>query len=127
MRMRSFSGAVVALLAVVLLLAGCADPKLKKLSAGITQDSTFKILGQGPTVYPDSIRVRHGYVNEGYFTDGQLIQVYFYGRKPLAGPDSVVRKGITPVVFVMDTLRGWGWDYWDSVAAAHRIKVPPKD
>ena len=35
-------------------------------------------------------------------------------------------RSMTPVVAVNGALQGWGWAYWDSVAAANKYEVPPK-
>jgi hypothetical protein len=35
-------------------------------------------------------------------------------------------RNMEPVIVIDGKLAGWGWSYWDSLAAAHKIPVAPK-
>lgn len=100
-----------------LALAACRgdDQRLKTLAVGISKDSVTAAMGSAPERrYP-------------YLDQGQFIEALLYRRPDAEGPmDELPRGDITPVVLIDSLVRGWGWKYWDSVAAQHRIEVIPK-
>jgi len=95
-----------------LLLAACGDARLRKLSVGISKDSTIQIMG----AKPDRA--------EAYLTGGQAIEALFFGP---AGADSgqTPEEKLTPVVIVNGQLVGWGREEWQKVATEHNIQVKP--
>lgn len=98
-------------------IAGCerADPRLDGLTVGIGKDSAVSVMEGPPTVI------------EPYLINGQYIEGMYYARPGEADSASKAPRRMTPVVAVNGKLTGWGWDHWDSVAAANRIPVAPKE
>lgn len=112
----------------VLLLAvsACGDARVKKLDEGITRDSVLTILRDGqPQAGADSLP--HVYETARYLVNGRDYEVFYYTKgDEVAGADSLPAKKLTPIVFIDDTVSGWGWQYWDSVAASIRLPVKPR-
>ena len=98
-----------ALLLAMMLLGGCGDARLRKLSVGISKDSTMQIMGSRPDR------------TEAYLVEGRMIEALFYGK---AGADSgaTPEDKLTPVVLVDGALTGWGKDEWEKVAAENNIQ-----
>lgn len=115
-------------LAAVLLIgaAGCGDATIKKLSANITRDSAFKILASELAI-PD--QMPHIYKEDQYLVDGKFYTVSFYTNTDRKyASDSVAGSAIAdgdlvPLVFVNDTLTGWGWDHWSETASTINMTV----
>ena len=102
-------------------LAACGDSRLKELSAGITRDSLMTILAQGGQ---SGDTLPHVYRAEKYLSKGQMLEVLFYDRGDAnEGMATVPEAELTPIVLRSDTLLGWGWTYYDSVARDHNIAV----
>lgn len=111
-------GVVRAAVAVLLVAAvGCerADPRLKNLTVGITKDS---VGGAMEKAAPRK--------TERYLVAGQNIETLYFQKKGKTDPASLEDRNMSPLVMVDDKLAGWGWDFWDSVATAHNIKVAKK-
>jgi hypothetical protein len=104
------SNRILLLAATVLVVAACGDSRLRKLSVGISRDSTLQIMG----TKPDRA--------EAYLANGQTIEALFYGT---AGADSgtTPEAKLTPVVIVNGQLQGWGKEKWEKVAAEHGIRL----
>lgn len=104
-------------------LAACGDSRVKDLTAGISRDSTFAIMGTTPTA-ADSIPNIH---ERGvYLIDGSMYEVLLFPRDGDAHKgESLDDKEVTPLVFADGSLSGWGWSYWDSVATANKIPRRP--
>ena len=74
----------------------------------------------------------HIWAPEIHFIDGKWYKVSYYtptDRKQ--GSDSaqgniIPNDKLTPLVFVNDTLQGWGWERWEQVAATINVTVPPR-
>lgn len=101
----------------LVLTAACAreDARLKSLGVGISKDSAFIVME-----LPAEER------GEAYLIDGQYIEAFVVRKPGVQGPrDSLTREQATPVVVIGGQVTGWGWDHWDSVAAAHSIEVKP--
>jgi hypothetical protein len=118
-----------ALLASLLLgVAACGDATLKKLSVNITRDSALKLLS-ADAAPGDS--VPHVYRENQYLVDGKFYKIAFYtptDRKEMSDTASgtpIAEGELTPLVFVNDTLTGWGWDHWKEVAATINLPVTP--
>ena len=101
-------------LALVASLGGCerADSRLEKLTVGIAKDSVLKLMGTAPQRL------------DPYLVGGQYIEAMYFPRAGRA--DSVADRKTTPVIVISGQLRGWGWGYWDSAAAANNIQVAAK-
>ena len=100
----------VLLVAAIILLAACGDSRLRKLSVGMSKDSTILVMGGRPDRA------------EAYLTGGQMIEALFYGK---AGADSgaTPEAELVPVVIVNGQLQSWGKEEWEKVAAEHRIQI----
>lgn len=114
----------------MLLLVGCKDARLESLSANITRDSALKILS-ADAAPGDSLP--HIYREAQYLVDGRMYRVAYYtptDRKEVtdtvARGEALEERRLTPLVFVNDTLTGWGWDHWEEVAATINVTVPPR-
>jgi hypothetical protein len=109
--------------ALVVLLSGCGDSRIRKLSKGISRDSAMKILGGTPADSTPYI-----YHTSGFIVNGRRIDVLYYdvqGRKRFR--DSAPGEELTPVVLEKGQVEGWGWANWDSVAKSlNIIPIPHK-
>lgn len=101
---------------LVVFLAGCegGDPRIKDLAAGIGKDSATKVMKGPPTA------------TEPYLVNSQYIETMFYPKPGIADSAAKQPRNMTPIVVVNGKVTGWGWDVWDSVAAANKIEVPPR-
>lgn len=109
--------------ALLVTLVACGDARLKGLSAGISSDSTLKVMGTSVTG-ADSFSNVHERAK--YFSKGQSLDVFFYtrGGDEAAGTD-VPDDKLTPIVIQDGKLAGWGWRFWDSVRTSHQIQRRP--
>ena len=111
-----------AVLPVVLLLLAAAcqrgDARLDNLAVGISKDSVIAVMGGER---PSRI--------DPYLSGGQYIETMFFipVRARPEGTDTLPDRKRSPVVAINGAVAGWGWAFWDSVATAHRIVVPPKN
>jgi hypothetical protein len=108
---------VAGVVAFGVLVSGCErpDPRLKSLSVGITKDSVLKIMGAEKPRRLDP-----------YLIAGQYIEAMYYPKPGASSPEATQDRKMTPLIIVDNTLKGWGWTFWDSVASAHHIEVTPK-
>ena len=93
-------------------LGGCADTRLKKLTAGIPRDSAVAIMG-----------VEKPHRTDTYLIKGQYIEAMYYARPGKNPSDSIPDRKLSPIIVVNGTLRAWGWPQWDSIAGANGIIV----
>lgn len=105
------------LLALVVGLMGCeqADARLKNLHAGMALDSVVPAMDGAKAARTDP-----------FLYKGQYIQTMYFPRKGKSDSLSLTDRKMSPVVLIGGKVTGWGWDYWDSVAAANKIPVAPK-
>ncbi len=110
------AGAVVLAAVALATAAGCerGDPRLANLSPGISKDSVLTVMG-GPPHRLDP-----------YLSKGQYIEAMYYPRRAGSSGDDLQDRNMTPVVVINGNLAGWGWSWWDSTAADHRIEVAAK-
>lgn len=113
-------------------VAACGDAKLKKLSKEITSDSAFKLLRDEGKPATDS--APHIYRESRYFIDSKMYRVAYYtktDRKEATDSsekfEPLLDDELTPLVFVNDTLKGWGWRHWEEVAASIKLPLPPRN
>ena len=123
MRSHISSLAAAALLAV----AACSpsesesDPRLTKLTVGMSRDVALRVLGDSTS--GDSLA--NIYRREQYLFGGEPLEILFYSPQGLregqgaAAAESTLR----PVVLNMGRVTGWGWAHFDSVARTHEIRV----
>lgn len=120
-----------AVLATMLLgAAACGDARLRKLSENIPRDSAMKLLldeGAAPDSSP------HIYREARYLVDGRFYRIAYYTKTDRKEATDTLEKvepllddELSPLVFVNDTLTGWGWDHWEDVAASIKVPVPPR-
>ena len=94
-------------------IAACSrsDPRLEKLSAGISKDSVVSLMGPEKAERLDP-----------YLINGHYIEALYY-TKPGADSGKTPDRKMSPVVVVDGKLAGWGWERWDSIAKANKIVV----
>ena len=124
--MRSHTSLLTA--AALLAVAACApaesetDPRLAKLTVGMSRDVALRVLGDSGTTGDSLANI---YRREQYLFDGMPLEILFYSPAGLkegqgaAAPESTLR----PVVLNMGRVTGWGWAHFDSVARAHDIRA----
>jgi hypothetical protein len=125
----------VAALSAAAVLVACQDKRVKQLDTGITKDSAMSVIaqdlkpGSGPDAYPNV------YTRGQFLINGKTIEVLYFTPDNKKQPDINYQRGskdtiplrdLTPIVFVENRMAGKGWDFWDSVATANKIPVPPK-
>ncbi len=108
---------------LVLAFAACEDKRIRELTAGISKDSTLKILADGVPAVGDTIQ--NVYRHNQYLVAGKFFDIYLFDRnnRKLWGDPLVEDKELTPIVVVNDTLDGWGWDHMDEVTYKYKIQV----
>ncbi|HJU76000.1 MAG TPA: hypothetical protein VJ717_19815 [Gemmatimonadaceae bacterium] len=112
-----------ALAAAALLGVACGDARVKKLAEGIDRDSVLTILRDGQQAGADSLP--HVYENAAYLVNGVRYEVFYYTKgDEVAGVDSLPADRLTPIVLQNDTVSGWGWAHWDSVAKTINLTTP---
>lgn len=121
LRLSSRSTRLAILTAGALALSACGpDKRIKELSAGITRDSTLRIIGQGAR---DDSGLANVYRQEEYLKDGHMLEVLFFAPKgEKEGRDIVEAKILTPLVLQDGVLATWSWAGYDSVAAANGLQ-----
>lgn len=105
--------------------SACGDSRVKKLSEGIPRDSVLAILRDGGRqAGADSLP--HVYEVAAYLVNGVRYEVFYYTKgDEVAGADSLPPRKLTPIVLQNDTVSGWGWTHWDSVAKKIKLPLPP--
>ena len=101
-------------------LAACGTPeagaeRLEQLTEGISRDSLFRILGEGPlsASYADTMRVERGFRRSRYLVDGTMYDVIYVRDEPGDVSEAVEQSRETPIVLGKDgTVMGWGWKYY---------------
>ena len=110
------TGVALGLVASLMAVVGCerGDARLDRLTAGISKDSALALMAATPQR------------NDPFLVHGQYIEALYFPREGAAAADTATDRLMSPVVVINGTLAGWGWDFWDSVAAAHNIQVTAK-
>jgi len=95
-------------------LVGCerGNRRVETLTVGIGKDSALALMGGQATVVGP------------YLVNSQYIETFLFPIDGKTDSVSLMPRNMTPIVVVDEKLVGWGWVYWDSVAAANRIEVP---
>ena len=118
--MRSFFvRAGVAIAAAVTMAACGADEagaeKMELLSVGMSADSLFAVLPQGPVTGDgaDTARVRDGYRLSRYLVNGQIYTVVYVRDIPGSVEEPVEQRRETPIVLDgSNAVVGWGWKFY---------------
>jgi hypothetical protein len=97
---------------------------LKPIVAGMPNESIFTYTGVGPLTATgaDSTKLANGFLRSQVTTNGELITVIWYRNTPGKLTDPVYRALNTPIVLGEQTVKGWGWSFYDSVADS--LKLP---
>ena len=129
--MNSFVGRkalVLASLSGAVLLGACKDKRIEKVDAGITRDSLLTVIGKGS---PGVDSIPNVYRTERYLIDGKNYEIFFFSGsgKHLFGAikDTLPWKELTPIAMVDRVVVGKDWPFLDSLYAAHKIPVHPRD
>lgn len=96
---------------------------LKPIVAGMSNESIFTYTGVGPLTATgaDSTKLANGFLRSQVTTNGELITVIWYRNTPGKLTDPIFRALNTPIVLGEQTVKGWGWDFYDSVADSLRL------
>ena len=116
----------VATLALSVAVVACGDSRIRRLDRGIARDSVLRLLAQGATPVAGDT-TPNVYREERYLRDAHWTTVLFYtptGAKE--GQETVPENELTPIVLRDDTLTGWGWEHFDSVAQVVGIRSRPR-
>jgi hypothetical protein len=118
-------GLVLAALGGMTLLGACTDKRVKAVDTGITRDSAITLLGKGA---PGVDSLPNVYQRERYLIDGKNYEILFFspsGKHAFVGQvtDTLPWKELTPIAMIDNRVTGKGWDYLDSLYAAHKIPV----
>jgi len=122
----------VAALGCAMMLVAWVDKRVRQLDTGITRDSALSVISHdikpGTSTGPDSFP--NVYTRGRYLVNGKNLEVLYFTANnekiEKAGKDTIPLRKLSPIVFVDNRLVGRGWDFWDSVAVANKILVPPK-
>jgi len=115
---------ILAATSAVITTAACSDTRLEKLSVGMSRDSVLAVINEGAG--GDSLaRV---YRQETYLLPNKkgnafLGNILIYDRRGRKQPDdpAVSRDETTPIALSNGKVIGWGWAYYDSLAAANQF------
>ena len=116
---------MLAALGSAALLGACTDKRVKAVDNGITKDSLLTVIGkQAPGV--DSLP--NVYTRERYLIDSKSYEVLFFsptGKHLFVGvqKDTSPWKDLTPIAMIENRVAGKGWDFLDSLYAAHKIPL----
>ncbi len=97
---------------------GCeqSDPRLKNLRSGMGKDSVAVAMEGAAAKRTDP-----------FLYKGQYIQTMYFPRKGKTDSASLTDRAMAPVIMIDGKVTGWGWPYWDSVAAVNHIPVAKKN
>jgi hypothetical protein len=107
-----------AALVLVSIIGACGartDSRLANLTEGISQDSALRVMGADSANRTDS-----------FLVNGQFISTLYFARPEASDSAALADRNMSPVVLIGGKVVGWGWEKWDSIAAANAIEVVPK-
>lgn len=107
------------------LLGACTDKRVKAVDTGISKDSLLTVIGRGS---PGIDSLPNVYQRERYLIDTKTYEILFFsptGKHVFVGvqKDTIPWKDLTPIAMIENKVVGKGWDYLDSLYAAHKIPV----
>ena len=119
------SFAFAAISSMVLLGACGEDKRTKGVDTGISKDSMLTIIGKGS---PGVDSLPNVYQRERYLIDSKSYEIMFFsptGKHAFVGvqKDTIPWKDLTPIAMIDNKVVGRGWEYLDSLYAAHKIPV----
>lgn len=127
--MHSFVGrrglAFAALSGLALLGACKGDKRVEAVDTGITRDSLLTVIGKGA---PGADSLPNVYQRERYLIDAKNFEILYFspsGKHAYVGTekDTIPWKELTPIAMIESRVVGKGWDYVDSLYAAHKIPL----
>ncbi|HEV7992244.1 MAG TPA: hypothetical protein VGP25_10510 [Gemmatimonadaceae bacterium] len=112
-------------MASIVLLAACKDKRVQEVDAGITRDSVLSLIGKDSKGVDSLPNV---YTRERYLIDGKNYEVFFFtpdGKHVYTGTvkDTIPWKDLEPIAMIDNRVAGKGWDFLDSLYAAHKIPL----
>jgi hypothetical protein len=120
---RSVVGLAVGVASVA--LVACQDKRVKEVDTGITRDSLLTVIGKGAQGVDSLPNV---YTRERYLIDSKNYEIFFFsstGKHVYSGTtkDTIPWKDLEPIAMIDNQVTGKGWDYLDSLYAAHKIPL----
>jgi hypothetical protein len=109
------------------LLAACGeDKRVKAIDTGMTKQDVLTEIGKNGPAGADSLP--NVYQRERYLIDTRNYEILFFsptGKHAFVGvqKDTIPWKDLTPIAMIDNRVVGKGWDYLDSLYAAHKIPV----
>jgi hypothetical protein len=118
-------GIIFAALSSIALLGACTDKRVKAVDTGISKDSLLNVIGKGA---PGIDSLPNVYQRERYLIDSKTYEILFFsptGKHVFVGvqKDTIPWKNLTPIAMIDKKVVGKGWDFLDSLYAAHKIPV----
>ncbi len=133
-RARTLSRAAL-LGAIAFALAACGsddvgNAKISQIDNGMTKDSVFAILGEGPLVAVDAFeqpQVERGFRRQQYLMNGETYSVVWYREQPGSLNDAIVDTISTPILLQGDTVIAAGWKAFNKKSLELNIPNPARD
>lgn len=112
-------------LAAAVAVAACqrTDPRIEKLTRGISQDSALTILNDGK---PATGVLPHAFTTGEMLVNGANYTVLYYSDKLDEGETAadVTQREVTPLVIQNGVLVGWGWEFFNNMSSQTHFAVP---
>ncbi|HEY0996335.1 MAG TPA: hypothetical protein VGD77_10130 [Gemmatimonadaceae bacterium] len=119
--------AMVVAAGAVALLSACEDKRVKELNTGMNRDSVITVLSKDAPKNGGADSMPNVYWRETYLIGGKNYEVLYFsedGEKAKRPPsDTASFEDLTPVVMIENQMVGKGWDYFDSLSTANKIKL----
>lgn len=116
----------VTLAATVATVVACqrTDPRVEKLTRGITRDSTLTILNDGTA--PSGGVLTNAVSSGDMLVNGANYTVLYYSDKLSEGKTAadVKQSDVTPLVIQNGVLVGWGWEFFNTMATQTHFAAP---
>ncbi len=107
-----------------LVLANQNNARIATLQRGMTPEQVIARIGPGP----DADFLGNGAIPNPFKTemypagDDTFTLLFFYSQRTKAD-GNITDDELMPVVFKNGLLDGWGWSYWEGVAAQYSIRI----
>ena len=131
MRLR---GTTMGLLAASAILSGCVTLGLRDFSE-ITRQNNARIMTLQRGMTPEQViehiglsnnfRVPNPVRSEMYPAGDDTFRLLYFFSQLTVSDGKVTDEELMPVVFKNGMLDGWGWSYWEGVAAQYSIRIRP--
>jgi hypothetical protein len=122
--------------AVVFTVAACGgsddvgNAKISQIDTGMTKDSVFAILGDGPLVAVDAFeqpQIERGFRRQQYMVNGETFSVIWYRELPGSLNDAIVDTISTPILLQGDTVIAAGWKSFNKKSMELNLPNPSRD